>query len=61
MIYIHIVLYHTSLAENIGTIKHWQIQLFRLFGGERFGEWPNNGKWISDAMSYLLANFPRVK
>ena len=26
--------------------KHWVIQLFRLFGGEKFSEWPNNGKWI---------------
>ena len=22
--------------------KHWGIQLFRHFGGERFGKWPNN-------------------
>ena len=33
-----------AIAENIGRIKHWQIQLFRLFRGEKFGEWPNNGK-----------------
>ena len=30
-------------AENIGGIKHRRI---RLFGGEKLGEWPNNGKWI---------------
>ena len=29
-----------------GGIEHWQIQLFRLFGGEKFGEWPNDGKYI---------------
>ena len=22
--------------------KHWQIQLFGLFGEENFGEWPTN-------------------
>ena len=22
--------------------KHWH----RLFGEEKFGKWPNNGKWI---------------
>ena len=26
--------------------KHWKIQPFSRFGGEKFGEWPNNGKWI---------------
>ena len=34
------------IVKNIGRIKHSQIQLFRLFGGEKFGEWPNNDKWI---------------
>ena len=37
-------MYH--IAKNTGGIIHWQIQLFRPFGGERFGEWPDNGKWI---------------
>ena len=34
-------------VEIIGEIKHWWIQLFRLFGGEKFGEWPNKDKWLS--------------
>ena len=41
--YVHNILY---VAEIIGGMKHSQFQLFRLFGGERFGKWPNNGKWI---------------
>ena len=32
--------------ENIGGIEHWWIQLFRLYGVEKFGEWPN-GFWSS--------------
>ena len=28
------------IAENVGGRKLWRIQLFRLFGGENFGEWP---------------------
>ena len=33
--------------------KQWQDKalLFRLFGGEKFGERPNNGKWISVKLS----------
>ena len=31
---------HYRIAENVGGIKHWQIQLFGLFGEENFGEWP---------------------
>ena len=27
-----------AVPENIDGIKHQQIQLFRLFGGEKFGE-----------------------
>ena len=30
------------IVENVGGRKYWQIQLFRLFGGENFGEWPTN-------------------
>ena len=29
----------------MGGIKYWQFQLIRLFG-EKFGKWPNNGKWV---------------
>ena len=29
-----------GIAENVGGRKLWRIQLFRLFGGENFGEWP---------------------
>lgn len=36
--------FYCSYVEDIGGIKVWQIQLFQLFGGETFGEWPNNGK-----------------
>ena len=35
-----------SVVEDVGEMRHGQIQLFRLFGGDKFGEWPNNGKWI---------------
>ena len=34
------MIYH--MTENVGRRKHWQNQLFRLFGGESFGEWPTN-------------------
>ena len=27
--------------------SHGRIQLLKLFGGEKFDEWPNNGKWVS--------------
>ena len=27
------------VMENIGGIKHWPIQLFRLFGEEKFDKW----------------------
>ena len=38
------------MAENIVGIKHWQIHLFTLLEGEKFGKWPNNGKWILKIM-----------
>ena len=45
--YIQHVSFHTyRIVENIGRIKHLQILLFRLFGGEKFDERHNNGKWI---------------
>ena len=34
--------YIYCIAENVGGRKHWQIQLFGLFGEENFGEWPTN-------------------
>ena len=34
----------TTVVENIGGRKHWQNQLFRLFGAENFGKWPTNEK-----------------
>ena len=30
------------IVKNFGGRKHWRIQLFRLFGGENFDEWPEN-------------------
>ena len=44
------------IAENIGGRKLWRIQLFRLFGGENFGEWPLpcaadlNGRYMLSAV-----------
>ena len=34
----------TTVVENTGGRKHWQNQLFRLFGVENFGKWPTNEK-----------------
>ena len=34
------IMYIIKLYHVVETV------LFRLFGGEEFGEWPNNGKWI---------------
>ena len=30
------------IAENVDGRRHWQFQLFRLFGGENFGKWSTN-------------------
>ena len=35
-------MYENHIAENTGEFSY----VFRLFGGEKFGEWPTNGKWI---------------
>ena len=43
----HYSFYTYLIVGNIGRIKQLQILLFRLFWGEKFGEWHNNGKWIS--------------
>ena len=37
---------HYRIAENVGGRKHWQIQLFGLFGEANFGESPTNKIWI---------------
>ena len=33
---------HYRIVENIGGRKHWQIQLFGLFGEDNFDECPTN-------------------
>ena len=40
--------------ENIGEFSY----IRRLFGGEKFGEWPNNGKRLSKFEGVNLGNLP---
>lgn len=38
-VFVHIIFCTYHIVENISRIKHWQIQPFRLFRKEKFGEW----------------------
>ena len=44
------------MAENIGGIKHWRIQLFSLFRGKTFGDWPN--QWCSSTEAHEALALP---
>ena len=50
MHHVHTITYY-RIAENVGRRKHWQIQLFRLFEGENFGEWPTYNMDVEDIVN----------